>query len=429
MLPKNYRENSQIVTSFRGMAFVPRSLGGPWIGWIDPAPVQKSGCCLGVALSWLGNGLVQDLVVFSSTIRFFVNSHLDHSRAWIPACSPTAALCTAAFPPIFLQLRKGHLWSCAELLQSYALCSSDQCRTVKLRLPAVRKLFWGMFARGDCGWRGINVSGSRYNEVLALEVRTVVWLRLTKETCKASCVCNGSSRVRCHAVVPGVLACVHMYILYVCVYICVCVYVCGHVYMYIYACVCVFVHLCVYTHVYVYVYAYLCIDCESQYQCFSVWTVSCMCMCVRVHMYVYAYVCNYIHMCTFFAVNVTCTLQVLWALVHGQVGTLHKCVFTPTYTSANTLCTYVYMNICVYMHAYAYGCVCASMILFDTLRRCWWDFLSVHTCAYPCVCICMCMYVCLGACVYVCICIYVCLCICMHIHLCTRACGCTYVLV
>ena len=57
----------------------------------------------------------------------------------------------------------------------------------------------------------------------------------------------------CRDVVPGILACVHMYILYVCVYICICVYVCGHVYMYIYACVYVCVHLCVYTHVYVYV--------------------------------------------------------------------------------------------------------------------------------------------------------------------------------
>ena len=51
------------------------------------------------------------------------------------------------------------------------------------------------------------------------------------------------------------VACVHIYILHVCVYICVCVYVCGHAYMYIYACVNVLVHLCVYTHVYVYVYA------------------------------------------------------------------------------------------------------------------------------------------------------------------------------
>ena len=34
-------------------------------------------------------------------------------------------------------------------------------------------------------------------------------------------------------------------------------------------------------------------------------------------------------------------------------------------------CTNVYMYICVYMHVYAYGCVCASMILLDTLRRCY----------------------------------------------------------
>jgi len=104
---------------------------------------------------------------------------------------------------------------------------------------------------------------------------------------------------RCCAVVPGVHACVHKYILYVCVCICACVYVCRHVYMYIYARVYVFVHLCVYTHVYVYVYAYLYIDCGSQYQCFSVWTVSCMHMCFRVHMYVYTYVCRYIYMCIF----------------------------------------------------------------------------------------------------------------------------------
>ena len=95
-------------------------------------------------------------------------------------------------------------------------------------------------------------------------------------------------------------ACVHrMYILCVCVYICTCVYVCGHAYMYVYACVYVYVSVCVYTHVYVYVYAYLCIDCGSQYQYFSVWTVSCMRMCIRVYMCAFVYVCKYICMCIF----------------------------------------------------------------------------------------------------------------------------------
>jgi len=35
------------------------------------------------------------------------------------------------------------------------------------------------------------------------------------------------------------------------------------------------------------------------------------------------------------------------------------------------LCTYVYICTFVYMHAYVYGCVCASMILLDTLRGCY----------------------------------------------------------
>jgi len=66
---------------------------------------------------------------------------------------------------------------------------------------------------------------------------------------------SGFLHSRCRAVVSDVLACVHIYILYVCVYICVCVYVCGHVYVYICACVYVYVYVCVYTHVYMYVYA------------------------------------------------------------------------------------------------------------------------------------------------------------------------------
>jgi len=146
------------------------------------------------------------------------------------------------------------------------------------------------------------------------------------------------------------LACVYIYILYVCVYICVCVYVCGHVYMYIYACVYVFVHLCIYARVYVYVYACLCIDCGSWYQCFSVWTVSCMrmffrCICMRMHMCVGIYICAffcsecYMHFtgvlgtsawAGVYVTQVCFYLQVFWALVHGQVYMLHRCVFTPT---------------------------------------------------------------------------------------------------
>jgi len=44
----------------------------------------------------------------------------------------------------------------------------------KTALAAVRELFWGMLGRGDGGLRGIGVSGSGCNEVLALEVLNVV---------------------------------------------------------------------------------------------------------------------------------------------------------------------------------------------------------------------------------------------------------------
>jgi len=50
---------------------------------------------------------------------------------------------------------------------------------------------------------------------------------------------------------------------------------------------------------------------------------------------------------------------------------------TSTYTSATHslqvvhICVYAYIYASVYMHAHVYGCVCASMILFDASRRCY----------------------------------------------------------
>ena len=76
-----------------------------------------------------------------------------------------------------------------------------------------------------------------------------------------------------------------------------------------------------------------------------------------------------------FANSVTCTLQVLWAPVHGRVCMLHRCVFTPKYTSA-TLSLQV-VHICVYVYKCVYACICiwmrmcVYMILLDTLRRCY----------------------------------------------------------
>ena len=68
------------------------------------------------------------------------------------------------------------------------------------------------------------------------------------------------------------------------------------------------------------------------------------------------------------------------------------------------------------MHACVYGCVYASMILFDTLRRCYWGFLSVLACAYACVCVCVCACVRVWVHVYVCVC--VCMCFCVYVYMC-----------
>jgi len=57
----------------------------------------------------------------------------------------------------------------------------------------------------------------------------------------------------------------------------------------------------------------------------------------------------------------THSLQVVHIFVY-----LHLCICMHMCMDA-----YVCLFTFVYMHAYVYGCVCASMILLDTLRRCY----------------------------------------------------------
>jgi len=167
------------------------------------------------------------------------------------------------------------------------------------------------------------------------------------------------------AAAPLFQACLRAFICTFCLCVCIYVYECMCADMYI----CIYMHVCMYLYIYGFIHMCICMcmhirpskDCGSQYQCFSVWTVSCMRTCVRVNMYAYAYVCRYICVCIFVAMSVACTLQVFWALVHGQACTLHGCVFTPTYTSANTLaagcahmCICIYVCLCMHMHTDAY---------------------------------------------------------------------------
>ena len=75
-----------------------RGLGEPWTWWIGSAPEQMSGCCLGAVLSWFAWWAACGGWLFFIDPSFLVNSHFDHSWAWIPACSLTAALLNCCFP-------------------------------------------------------------------------------------------------------------------------------------------------------------------------------------------------------------------------------------------------------------------------------------------------------------------------------------------
>ena len=128
------------------------------------------------------------------------------------------------------------------------------------------------------------------------------------------------------------------------VYICMCVCICTS--MRIYTCVCVCV--CIFVHrLWVFVSVLQRVDRVMHAHVFSCASV-CVYVCVRVYIYVH-----------FFAVSVACTLQVFWGLVHGQACMLHRCVFTPTYTSATHSLQVV--HICVYVYMCVYACICIWM--------------------------------------------------------------------
>ena len=113
-----------------------------------------------------------------------------------------------------------------------------------------------MLGRGVGGLRGIDVSGSGYNEVLALEVPNVIDCverkRLAKLPASASAPCAV-------AAAPSFQACLRAFICAFCM--CACIYV--------YVCMCADMYICMYMHVCMYMYMYAFIH-------------MCMCMCVHI---------------------------------------------------------------------------------------------------------------------------------------------------
>ena len=158
-------------------------------------------------------------------------------------------------------------------------------------------------------------------------------------------------------------ACVHIYILYACVYTCVCVYVCGHdiciymhVYMYLY--ICAFIHVCV----------CVCIFVHRLWVLVSVLQRVdgvCMRMCFRVHMHAYTYVCRYIYMCIFFCSK--CYMHFT-----GVVGTSAWAGVYVTQVCFNTnvhICDTLAVG-CVHMCIRIYVCICTHIIW---MRMCVYD--------------------------------------------------------
>ena len=104
-----------------------------------------------------------------------------------------------------------------------------------------------MLGRGD----GIGAAGRGYNEVLALEVRNVVWLRRMNKKCKASL----SETAPCtFAAAPSFQACLHVFICPFCMCVCIYVYVCMCADMYI----CLYMHVCMYLYIYAFIHMCMC---------------------------------------------------------------------------------------------------------------------------------------------------------------------------
>jgi len=164
-------------------------------------------------------------------------------------------------------------------------------------------------------------------------------------------------------------ACVRAYVHFVCVCIYMCMCVCVRTCIYVFACMCVCICTCM--RLYTCVHVCVCIFVHKLWVSASVWTChACTCVfvyiCMRMHMCVSIYVCAFFcsECCMHFGTGVLGTSA--WAGVYVT----QVCFYTNVHIFEHTrcrLCTYVYMYICGYMHAYA----CVSMILLDTFRRCY----------------------------------------------------------
>jgi len=147
----------------------------------------------------------------------------------------------------------------------------------------------------------------------------VWWAARTGRRVELSGFKSGFSCSHFHAVVPGVLACVHIYVhiymSYVCVYICVCMYMyktCIYAYKCMCICICICMHVYTCAHVRVRIFVHILwvsvvmrwrvVQCP---RCAFVF----LCICMRMHM------CVCKHSCAF---SLQWVLRTLWNRFSGH---------------------------------------------------------------------------------------------------------------
>ena len=183
--------------------------------------------------------------------------------------------------------------------------------------------------------------------------------------------------------------CLCIHFVCVCVYMCMCVYMRTCIFEYICMCVCICTSMRFSTCVCIFVHrSWVLVSVAQRVDgVMHMHVFSCAYVCVYICMWVYIHV-------HFLAVSVTCTLQVFWALVHGQVCMLHGCVFTPTYTLPEGyvhMCICIYVCICMRMHMDAYVRLWYCLTRWGVVTKIFYLCIRVHMHAYVYVCACMCV--------------------------------------
>ena len=179
---------------------------------------------------------VQGLVAFPLTSRFFVNSQLDHSRAWIPACSLTSALLHRCFPSNLSTTTQGAIVKAAQASNCSGVCWEEGIGgggvLVLQDVGTMKSLHWRCEMWFDCVERKISAKLPCLQRLLARS--------LPRRRSRRACVRS------------------YVHFVYVCVYMCMCV--CVRTCIYVYICMCV----CICT-------------------CMRLYTCVCVCVCIFVH--------------------------------------------------------------------------------------------------------------------------------------------------